>query len=426
MMSRSRLPVFALLVANTLSFLAEAITVVAIPWFVFELTGSAAKVGLIGFFTVLPRILAIFLGGQLVDRAGFRTSSVVSDVLSGASVCGIPLLYMAGELTFSWLVVLVIIGAVLDGPGATAKEAAVPELASMAGIELDRMNALFQGSRRLSAFIGPMIAGFLVAWVGSSNVLWVNAAAFGLSALLVLSLVPSIASREPEPESPGSFWANTTLGFRFLRQHRLLFWLAGFLCLTNFLEAPLSTVQIPAIVRENYGSADKVGMLLGAHGVGALIGTIVFSAISPKLPRRTTFITSFLLCSPLGLVFAMAPPYPVAVAASLVMGLFAGPLNPILMSVRQERVPIRYRARVFGTLMTLAFIAIPLGQLGGGYMVEWFGVQAVFAGVAVVYIAVVVSMFFTPVLHEMDERPVDSGGGGKISPASPEASSASA
>lgn len=404
-MMRRRAPIFALLAANTLSFIAEAIAVVAIPWFVFELTGSAARVGLIGFFTVLPRVLAIFLGGQIVDRVGFRTASIISDAASGISVCGIPLLYMTGNLTFPSLVVLVIIGAVLDGPGATAKEAMVPELASTANIDLDRINAFFQGSRRLSAFIGPVVAGFLVAWVGASNVLWVNAVVFGLSASLVFAVIPHIAAPAEDEDAGGSFWANTTFGFRFLREHKLLLWLAGFLCLTNFLEAPLATVQIPALVRDHYGSADRVGMLLGAHGVGAVIGTIVFSAISPRLPRRKTFITCFLLCSPLGLLFAMAPPYPVAVATALVMGLFAGPLNPILMSVRQERVPIRYRARVFGTLMTLAFIAIPLGQLVGGLMVEWLGVRTVFALASAIYMTVVGSMFFTPVLREMDERP---------------------
>src|SRR5690606_13452957 len=310
-MTRARLPIFALLAANTLSFIAEAIAIVAIPWFVFELTGSAARVGLIGFFTVLPRVLAVFFGGQLVDRAGFRVSSVVSDTLSGISVCGIPLLYMSGDLTFSLLVVLVIIGAVLDGPGATAKEVMVPELAAMGRIELDRVNAFFQGSRRLSGFIGPVVAGFLVAAVGASNVLWINAVVFGLSALLVFTLVPNVSDQERDEEARGSFWENTTFGFRFLREHKLLFWLAGFLCLTNFLEAPLATVQIPALVREEYGSADRVGILLGAHGVGALIGTIVFSAISPRLPRRKTFLTCFLLCSPLGFLLSLAPPYSV-------------------------------------------------------------------------------------------------------------------
>lgn len=409
-MPSSRTPIFALLAANTLSFIAEAIAIVAIPWFVFELTGSAARVGLIGFFTVLPRVLAIFFGSQLVDRFGFRPSSVVSDVLSGISVCVIPLLHLMDELTFPRLVVLVIIGAVLDGPGATAKEAMVPELAEMGHIHLDRVNAFFQGTRRLSGFIGPVVAGFLVTWVGASNVLWVNAVVFTLSATLILTLVPDVRTAQQEEER-GSFWSNTTFGFRFLRQHRLLLWLGGLLALLNFLEAPFATVQMPALVRENYGSASYLGILFGAHGAGAVISTIVFSAIAPRLSRRITFIICFLLIAPLIFLLARAPAFPMAVAILVLMGMAGGPLNPILMSIRQERVPIAYRARVFGTLTTMSFIAIPLGQLLGGYVVEWIGVQSSLAIASVVYFAVVLTFVFNPVMREMDERPTPEGTG---------------
>jgi MFS family permease len=173
-MTRSRTPTYALLAANTLSYMAEAIAMVAIPWFVLELTGSYAQMGIVGFFTFLPRVIATFLGGQVVDRLGFRTSSIASDLLSGLSVCGIAVLYATGHLTFTWLVVLVIAGAFFDGPGATAKDAMLPELAAAGGIDLDRVNAFFQGARRLSMLIGPLIAGFLIALVGTGNVLWVN------------------------------------------------------------------------------------------------------------------------------------------------------------------------------------------------------------------------------------------------------------
>lgn len=401
---RHRTPIYALLVANSLSFLAEAIAMVAIPWFVLELTGSYARMGLVGFFTVMPRVVATFLGGQVVDRLGFRTSSIASDLLSGLSVCGIPILYATGNLTFAWLVVLVIVGAVFDGPGATAKDAMVPELAAAARINLDRVNAYFQGARRLSLFIGPLVAGFLVAWVGTSNVLWVNAVVFGLSALVTMTLIPPVTASEPEAEQPGSFWANTLFGFRFIRQHRLMLWLVGIVCLMNFLDAPLATVQLPALVREHYGSAEQLGILLSAFGGGAVIGTIIFSAIAPRLSRRKTFISGFFAAGLAFLVLATAPPFAAAVATTFFIGLIGGPLNPILMSIRQEFVPMRYRARVFGTMTAVAFVAIPFGQLVGGYLIEWLGVQIVTAAVAVVYLAVVVSMIFNPVLHEMDHR----------------------
>lgn len=406
MLPRIRIPIAALLAANTLSFIAEAVATVAIPWFVLNLTGSYAQMGVIGFFTVLPRVIATFLGGQVVDRFGFRTSSIASDLLSGISICGIPILYAAGNLTFTWLIILVVIGAVFDGPGATAKEAMVPELAESARMDLDRVNAFFQGSRRLSYFIGPVLAGVLVAWIGSSNVLWVNAVVFGLSALITATLIPLVALPEHDGGSSASFWANTMFGLRFLRQHRLLTWLASILCLMNFLDAPLATVQLPALVREYYGSAERLGILLSAIGGGAVVGTIIFSAIAPRLSRRKTFITCFFVISLMGVVISTIPPYSVAVAAMLMFGLASGPLNPILMSIRQERVPMPYRARVFGTTTAIAFVAIPLGQLAGGYLIEWLGVQTFIVAVAVIYLTVVVSFIFNPVLYEMDQRQV--------------------
>ena len=350
-------------------------------------------------------MIATFLGGQLVDRLGFRTSSVVSDVLSGLSVCGIPILYATSHLSFAGLVILVIIGAAFDGPGATAKEAMVPELAALARIELDRVNAFFQGSRRLSLFIGPVLAGFLIAVVGPSNVLWVNAVVFGLSTLVTLMFIPTVANPQPDDGPSPSFWSNTLYGFRFIRQHRLMLWLAGTICLMNFLDAPLVTVQLPALVRENYGSADRLGILIGADGLGAVIGAIAFSVIAPRLSRRRTFIACFVVVGLTFVLLAMAPPFPLAVAAMLVMGLAGGPLNPILMSVRQERVPIPSRARVFGTTTAIAFVAIPFGQLIGGFLIEWLGVQAVIGGVAVIYLTVVATFLFNPVLREMDQKP---------------------
>jgi MFS family permease len=298
----------------------------------------------------------------------------------------------------------VLVGAFFDGPGATAKDAMVPELASSARIGLDRVNAFFQGARRLSLLIGPALAGFLISWVGPSNVLWVNAVVFGLSALVTITLIPPVAMPEHEGDSPASFWANTLFGFRFIRQHRLLVWLAGTICLMNFLDAPLATVQLPALVREHYGSVEQVGILLSADGGGAVIGAVVFSAIAPRFSRRKTFITCFFVVGLMFLVISTAPPYPVAIAAMLIMGLAGGPLNPILMSIRQERVPLPYRARVFGTTTAIAFVAIPFGQLLGGFLIEWLGVRTVIAAVAVTYLATVISFVFNPVLREMDQQ----------------------
>jgi MFS family permease len=270
-------------------------------------------------------------------------------------------------------------------------------------MNLDRINASFQGARRVAMFIGPMTAGLLITQVGAQNVLWLNAVVFGLSALLTLLFIPPVQAPEQSEEERGTFWSNTLFGFRFLRGQPLLLWLAGFICVTNFLDAPLVTVQLPALVREEYGSASRLGLLLGMNGVGAVVGTILFGAFAPRLKRRPTFLIAFGVAGLAYLSLATLPPFALAIGAMVLMGLASGPLNPILMSIRQERVPLAYRARVFSTMTTIAFIAIPLGQLLGGFAVEWFGVQVVSGAIATVYLVAVASFTFSPIVRQMDE-----------------------
>ncbi len=109
-MSRSRLPLAAFLTANAISITGNRITQLAIPWFVLQTTGSVAKTGLAGFFTLLPVVISSALGGVIVDRLGLRRASVVSDVASGLSVLLVPVLFHTVGLPFAALLAVVLPG----------------------------------------------------------------------------------------------------------------------------------------------------------------------------------------------------------------------------------------------------------------------------------------------------------------------------
>src|SRR3954467_4666397 len=81
-----RAALYILLTANSISTTGNQLTAVAVPWFVLQTTGSAAKTGVVGFFTFLPLVIASFFGGVLVDRVGFTRMSVIADLTSGVTV----------------------------------------------------------------------------------------------------------------------------------------------------------------------------------------------------------------------------------------------------------------------------------------------------------------------------------------------------
>ncbi|MCC6791764.1 MAG: MFS transporter, partial [Thermomicrobiales bacterium] len=234
-----RLPIVALLTANAISMVGNNLGLVAVPWFVLETTGSAARTGIVAFATVLPTVLAAILGGALVDRVGKRQISVLADLVSGATVACIPLLHHTVGIAFWQLTLLVFLGALLDAPGNTARMAIVPNLANLGGISLERANGASQAIQSGSVLLGPPLAGLLIAWLGPSDVLWLNAISFIVSATIVAWMVPrgeTVAARS------GRYLADVRAGLSFIRRDRFLIALLGIGALANFAGAPLFAV----------------------------------------------------------------------------------------------------------------------------------------------------------------------------------------
>ncbi len=144
---------------------------VALPWFVLETTGSAGRTGLIGMMAALPALASGILGGVLVDRLGGRRMSVISDIISGVAVLLIPLLYGTVGLNFAGLMLLVFAGAALDIPGVTARRLLLPELARNAGMRDEAITSAYETMQGASWIIGPALAGLLIHWIGTVNLL---------------------------------------------------------------------------------------------------------------------------------------------------------------------------------------------------------------------------------------------------------------
>ncbi|HEX5500035.1 MAG TPA: MFS transporter, partial [Thermomicrobiales bacterium] len=200
------LPLAALLTANAISGVGNVLTALAVPWFVLQTTGSPTQAGVAGFFAIAPVVIASFFGGALVDRLGFKSSSIAADVASGVTVALIPALFARGQLPFWLLLVLVFLGALLDAPGQTARTSLVPDLAERGGVPLERAAAATQVVDRATGLVGAPLAGVLIAAFGAGAALTIDAATFAASAGLVALAVPALASRTRMER--GAIWPN--------------------------------------------------------------------------------------------------------------------------------------------------------------------------------------------------------------------------
>ena len=349
-------------------------------------TGSPALTGLAVFFNFLPAVLAAFFGGVIVDRLGFRTTSVVADLASATAVAAIPLLHSTVGIELWQLMALVFLGALLDAPGATARQALFPDVVELAGVRMERASGVRGAIQNGSFLVGGPLGGVLVAGVGATTALWLNAASFVVSAAIVAGAIPR-ARRELDAEPPGRFFAELAEGMRFIWSRRLIRAIVLTVLLTNFLDAPFPVVM-PVLAREAYGSATDLGLMYGILGGAGLVGALAYSALGHRLPRRLVFVCCFSVLPLMYLALATLPPFPAALAALAFVGFAAGPLNPLLLTVSSEVVPTRLRGRVFGATRAGAWASIPLGILLGGLAVETLGVAVTLLVIGLCYLAV--------------------------------------
>ena len=297
---------------------------------------------------------------------------------------------------------LVFLGALLDAPGATARQALFPDVVELAGVRMERASGIRGAIQSGAVLVGGPLGGALVVGVGATTALWLNAASFVVSAAIVAVAVPR-ARREPDAEPPGRFFAELAEGMRFIWSHRLIRAIVFTVLLTNFLDAPFPFVM-PVLAREAYGSATDLGLMYGILGGAGLAGALAYSALGHRLPRRLVFVCCFSILPLMYLALATLPLFPAALAALAVVGFAAGPLNPLLLTVSSEVVPTRLRGRVFGATRAGAWASIPLGILLGGVAVEILGVAATLLAIGICYLAVTGYGFFNPAFRELDRR----------------------
>lgn len=397
----NRAPIYALLLASAISNVGNVLTMIALPWFVLETTGSAAMTGLVGFFVALPNFLAGVFGGTLVDRLGYKRVSIVADLVSGFGVMMVPLLYITTGIAFWQLLVFVFIGALLDIPGITARRAMLPELTKQGGLRLEQVNSAFESVQYLALLLGPPIAGILIGWLGAENVLWLDAATFAVSALLVAVAVP--APVQAARAAGGRYLDELKAGLRFLRVDRLLFSMAVSVGLSNFLTASTFSVIFPVFVKEEFGHASVLGILAAGFGVGGLAGAIVYGMYGHRLPRRAMWIATF-MAAPLELLaLLLTSSLPILLAVLVATAIVSGPINAMMVTVRHERIPQEMRGRVFSTFSAITAVATPLGILLAGYAIETLGLNATLLTIALAELALAFAMVVTPAFHQMDD-----------------------
>ena len=362
-----------ILAREIVSLTGSQMTWVALPWFVLTTTGSAARMSVV--LAVEAAAVAVGgLGGGLATRLGARRTMLICDGVRAPLMAAIPLLHLAGMLTFPVLLVLVAGVGVFATPSFASKTALLPDLFPDDEQRLAEANTLLQTANRLTAVLGPPIAGVLIGVFGATAVLFIDAATFVAGFAIVALLVHSqgIAAEEGEGHAFRAV-------YRFLSGDALLRPWSAVLILGDVMWLALFAA-LPVLVLDRFGDQPEyVGLAFAGFGGGAIIGgAIAFKVINTVDRIRLASLGEIGMALPLWLLLVHASPL-LLVAAFGVAGFANGLVNPALHTIVQLRTPRHLMTKLYSVVITATSVLGPVVLVCTGPALERFGVDSTVA-----------------------------------------------
>jgi MFS family permease len=397
-----RYPAFGRLwVGRLVSLFGDAFALIALPWLVLQVTGSGTAAAAILLALQLPAILTSMVLGSLLDRYQPRAIMALDNGLRTLIIGLIPILYWFGRLELGLLFVLTVLAGMLEPASAVGSRIILPDLVDDA--DLDAANMLWSFSLNLSLVVGPAVAGVFVASFGGPAVLLVDAATFAVMALAAVTL-PAVERSHAPAQAPLA----ERLGLHQL-WHMKVVRLTTALSLVFFfsygpLEAALP-LYADAVLQTD---ARGYGLLWSALAAGALIGTVLSTTLSRRLPLGVALPLIALLWGACLLPMAFVDKLGLACGLLLLGGLMWGPYTPMETTLLQRNVPKAELGRVFGARSTLLAGGSPLGLAVGGMLLAFIPSTAVIALSAIACILVGVGGLASPAFRSLSLPPADS------------------
>ncbi len=341
---------------------------IAESWLVYRLTGSSLLLGTVAFAGQIPVFLLAPVGGMAADRWNRRKIVISTQTASMILAFALAFLTLSGRVRVWQVIVLASLMGVVNAFDIPARQAFLVE---MVGRE-DLMNAIalnssmFNGAR----IIGPSIAGILVASIGEGWCFFANAVSYiaVISGLLLMRIKRALT--EDNLASPLEHIAE---GFRFVNQTapiRLILMLLG---LVSLVAMPYSVLMPIFAARILHGNARTLGVLMGATGVGALIGALV---LATRTGVHGLGRWVWMACAGFGaslILFSISHWYALSVVLLVPVGFSMMVQMASSNTLIQAMVPDRLRGRTMAVYSMMFMGMAPLGALLSGALAERIG-----------------------------------------------------
>jgi MFS family permease len=337
---------------SVLSIIGDYFLFVALPFFVYEQTGSTLATGTMFAAQTLPRLLFGSVAGVFVDRWDRKKTMVFSDLLRALILLPLLLVVIGGPIALVYAVAFV--EAAVSMFFLPAKSAIIPSL--VAERDLTAANSLYSLTEDIPSLVGALLGGALLGLIGLSGLVLLDIATYLASALLISLVVapPSASDDEPEgtTEAYVSAWANAVGewldGLRLLRRDFRVATLFAIISIAHVGEGVALVLPIIFFKDVLGGGAAEFSYWIAGYGVGGILGGLLLGWFGRVINETRLFALSLIANGILLVAMFNTSWLPLIVALSVPAGITVIGWFVVAQTLLQKWVPDRYRGRVFG------------------------------------------------------------------------------
>lgn len=356
---------FSLLwLGQIVSMCGDGFLIIALPYYVYQLTGSVLQTGITVIVETLPAVLLSSLAGVFVDRWNRRWTMMIADLLRTAVLL---LMLLVHSTDLLWLIYIAIAAqAIITQFFTPASMALIPSLVEEK--QLMSANSLSSFGQSVVRLIAPPIGGVLFTALSLTGVVLVDSATYVFSALMLLLIVlPASASvskgivqkeRIRIAAAIKHLWEEWTGGLQLIGRSQTL---VGIFLTMGVLMLGQGIIQVMFVVfvrNVMHGDAMIYALVLTAQGVGSMLGAMLNGVISKWLRPGYQIALAGLTAGAAILAIIYYPQLIVVMILTGLMGIFVVGLVVTLYTLLQVGAEDRYRGRVFGTLQTVMSLAM--------------------------------------------------------------------